>query len=1786
MDAPATPSTPFPPATPSTSAHHDRHALLHRIRLYARAHDVPGALRELNAIFSTQSSVVYRRQLFPDALTVNALTVFMEEVSHSGSISSLALLQLVLDEELLLKSRTHTLLQTPTIRRPLGYGELVRPLYRALFQSPLRELAGAVTSDAHAEILMIIANARESYTAAAQGIYETLVARSLRVSESSARVLMHHLIKKGDVNGAKTVYFTIESPALETKKMVARAYARDGDTRALESLDGVGSGSGGVSHTTTLIAHAQRGHLDTVLSVYAGIRHPSAKDREAVLLCYVQRDDLEGALGWVRKVEGERGAGRGAGASAGLSRRSIYTRLLTLFVRRLDVDGAMEVVDMMRAEHLPVRLDHYAQLIALHARRCDDAAALHTLHTMHLSPSLECWSGVMNAHANACNWHSVIGVYKRIRARFRLTAPTCNTLIKAYVMLGSAFENVLAVVRDMLAMGVRGDETTFALVMQSACDMGRIDAATALHEEHCKWSEEGLVHPPNAIHYTILIAALLRVGQFADARKWYGRMKEKFVQPDSVTYGVILASYLARGGEENVQVAKVTLANLLGQEENESRSNLNSSRTGNGNGNGNSNSTPTRASWMEASRSHSRTLSNVLRPFLQNYGKKFTPELARETFEYMADIADGAGDITNLTMLMDGYRRVGNYAVVDDIWGSILGSAGEREGHSKHSTQSTQSQPPRNTLCLPLSIYMDSLTMQHRLTDLHDTFRVVRERGFALDAHNWNHLAVALAKLGDIRLAFAVLERIVRVYVTKRRKGVYSWYDTEEKEEKEKNESNKEKENQVDDTPQPNRAAIRRTNTTGMRQDREKRNGDIVPLLPSPTPRNEHNVHNAQIDLLKYMDDIEAEGGNQMNWHAHHRTLEVLVQVRQNMSPAEWMDVQAEYVGDVRGGEVDPIRPTSRNADMSNNSNSHSTSPIEREGSVENETMTASAHGAHGAHSSAQPSPPIPQTAPLNVSKEQSPAVSNIVRKKLGGFVGFANLPNQVHRKSVRKGFSFTCMVVGESGLGKSTLVNTLFETSLYQPKSLPELGSELSSTVGIENISADIEENGVRLKLTVVDTPGFGDFINNDSSWDPIVTSIESRFDQYLEQENRVNRAKLNDNRVNACIYFIQPTGHSLRQVDIEFMRRLHTKVNLIPVIAKSDTLSEEEVDSFKRRILADIEYHKIEIFKAPAYEMEDDETIQENSEIESKIPFAIVGSTQTIQTGDGRSVRGRSYPWGVVEVDNEEHCDFTKLRQMMIRTHMEELKENTGILYENYRSEKMLAMGVQQDATVFKEVNPTAKAVEEKTLHDAKLSKMEAEMKLVFQQKVQEKEAKLRQSEEELYARHREMKESLEKQRGELDDKRRRLESGRPLTPERGGGGAQSTQKKSRGLKTEYMDMEYLMLVLVEVDIFAAAINNAKTISVIVDYNELFIKLYLKLINSNHLIVESFEHKYQPILILYDGLFEHSYSSHQLAQINLTNSVKVSLELLNNCLIYNKLDVVEFTDSYKACLDFHNTYKDSLNTLQLTASSSRLQRDQSIAFSIDCYKIAGILDDYRDTYTPDELILHHTRALIEEIQNSLNEYHHLSLHIKQDEELHLVTQQSIHDTRFDRSKHPPTPTHSLHSLHSHSQSHHQHSSQQSFSFERIPYSTSIPSDLGGSSMSTHIPIAFELANKGKLGLMANMVNRSNDYDIITPLPTHKSIQKRRQLDDYHPGNSYNDQNQDNEHDYDYDYEHDHEHDQSTSPSEYYQPSQQLEVDHDIQQYHDQEHHHDMFQDCSPYAGIVECTTPTRPTK
>lgn len=401
-----------------------------------------------------------------------------------------------------------------------------------------------------------------------------------------------------------------------------------------------------------------------------------------------------------------------------------------------------------------------------------------------------------------------------------------------------------------------------------------------------------------------------------------------------------------------------------------------------------------------------------------------------------------------------------------------------------------------------------------------------------------------------------------------------------------------------------------------------------------------------------------------------------------------------------------------------------------------------------------------------------------VIQRHITGYVGFANLPKQWHRKSIRRGFNLNLLCVGAKGLGKSTLMNTLFNRDLYASEHLSnglqsmELNEEVSMKkaeeggtseaprVQIQTTSADIEENGVKLHLTVVDAPGFGDSIDNTGSWKPIVDEITYRFDQYLESENKIQRTTLEDNRIHACLYFIEPTGHCLKPLDIEFCKQVHSKCNLVPIIAKSDILTDEEIVSFKATISSQLQAAGVTFFEPlENFALNDEGNGREN--IFEKIPFAIVGSTETVTTSDGRNVRGRSYPWGVIEVDNTNHSDFVYLKDLLIRQYLEELRERTNTeLYEKYRSEKLTKMGIKQDNSVFKNFDPDTRQKEEKKLHEIKLSKLEAEMKAVFQQKVEEKEKKLQKSEAELFARHKELKDKLTSQLKALEEKKRQLE------------------------------------------------------------------------------------------------------------------------------------------------------------------------------------------------------------------------------------------------------------------------------------------------------------------------------------------------------------------------------------------------------------------------------------------
>uniref|UniRef100_A0A3P8WTN5 Septin 5a n=1 Tax=Cynoglossus semilaevis TaxID=244447 RepID=A0A3P8WTN5_CYNSE len=282
-------------------------------------------------------------------------------------------------------------------------------------------------------------------------------------------------------------------------------------------------------------------------------------------------------------------------------------------------------------------------------------------------------------------------------------------------------------------------------------------------------------------------------------------------------------------------------------------------------------------------------------------------------------------------------------------------------------------------------------------------------------------------------------------------------------------------------------------------------------------------------------------------------------------------------------------------------------------------------------------------------------------------YVGFATLPNQVHRKSVKKGFDFTLMVAGESGMGKSTLVNSLFLTDLYKDRKLLNAEERINQTVEIIKHTVDIEEKGVKLKLTIVDTPGFGDAVNNNECWKPITDYIDQQFEQYFRDESGLNRKNIQDNRVHCCLYFIPPFGHGLRPVDVEFMKALHEKVNIIPLIAKADCLTPNEIKKLKDRIREEIDRFGIKVYQFPECDSDEDEEFKQLDK-ELKVIDLQHTAANAASESDHWSHSLRLY----CAVENQSHCDFVKLRNMLIRSHMHDLKDVTcDVHYENYRAQ-----------------------------------------------------------------------------------------------------------------------------------------------------------------------------------------------------------------------------------------------------------------------------------------------------------------------------------------------------------------------------------------------------------------------------------------------------------------------------------------------------------------------------------
>ncbi|KAJ8905098.1 hypothetical protein NDN08_001608 [Rhodosorus marinus] len=252
------------------------------------------------------------------------------------------------------------------------------------------------------------------------------------------------------------------------------------------------------------------------------------------------------------------------------------------------------------------------------------------------------------------------------------------------------------------------------------------------------------------------------------------------------------------------------------------------------------------------------------------------------------------------------------------------------------------------------------------------------------------------------------------------------------------------------------------------------------------------------------------------------------------------------------------------------------------------------------------------------------------------------------------KGETINIVAVGESGLGKTTLLSNIFSKDLRAHSGNDSHLHPVMKTIGISQTEFKFVMDEVPFRVTMTDTPGFGDSLDLERSFKTVIKYLDFCNKNALQEETRVTRAgstNYEDCLVDAVLFFFAP--HRIKEVDLEILRRIDGKAPVIPVLAKSDAMTMEELTLFREEVV---------------------KTLAENNITVVHEPFAVVASMYPKKTSDGTVKVGREYPWGFVEVENEDYSDIGALRRCILTDGLSDLKRRKIELYEGYRSRTLL--------------------------------------------------------------------------------------------------------------------------------------------------------------------------------------------------------------------------------------------------------------------------------------------------------------------------------------------------------------------------------------------------------------------------------------------------------------------------------------------------------------------------------
>ncbi|KAG6842058.1 hypothetical protein C0991_003584 [Blastosporella zonata] len=427
----------------------------------------------------------------------------------------------------------------------------------------------------------------------------------------------------------------------------------------------------------------------------------------------------------------------------------VFTIVLNAFAAAGDFESTMTVLQQMRKAGVRPNVVTYTIVITLLAHRKDPMGA-EALFKRALKegivPDNRMIVSVMNAHVEGGSWKGVIRAYDYLMSA-RITALSLevyNTLMKAYVLIGAPFSVVYKFFKRLEQSKAKPDAYTYSLLVQSACDAGLMSIAADIYYDMEQLFKDRPERNINANVYilTILMAGFLQHGDKVKAKAVYDEMVELGIHPSPVTFRIILKAYANERSKASLEIAEAFIKTLVAVPEEE--------RT-----------------WKKPKYDSAGALHHLYSPVISGYARLNSPEDVERVLQDMQD----AGEPTSLgtmTALMDVYRRTFNVDAVNEIWPQVKEFGIQLTSKDWMTPEDGPSEITRgirgNVLCVPLSIYIDALSAAGQHDDIAAVWKELRTRGFSFDSHNWNHLAVALVRAGQVERAFEVVERVIIPY--------------------------------------------------------------------------------------------------------------------------------------------------------------------------------------------------------------------------------------------------------------------------------------------------------------------------------------------------------------------------------------------------------------------------------------------------------------------------------------------------------------------------------------------------------------------------------------------------------------------------------------------------------------------------------------------------------------------------------------------------------------------------------------------------------------------------------------------------------------------------------------------------------------------------------------------------------------------------------------------------------------------------------------------------------------